>query len=304
MPSITSLTCACDGEKNLPGVRYHCGYNGNYGDYGYYYDDYDTCAILEGDYYSYYSSYGAYHCNDGYCIPGSWQCDGVMDCCEGEDEIGCSNSYCGYDEYACPNGICISNSQFCDGINDCGDYSDEYCDPGYYCDSAYSYQCSNGGCIDSSWFCDGYDDCGDNSDEEYCYEPPTNSFISCNYGDIVYKQEGYQPNLFKCDNYYCIFPSQVCNGVNDCGDNSDEPSSCYVTLEIILGSVGGVILLISIQVTLCVLVGCCVCAYRKKVRMRGHPVPVSVELEYPVGGQSPPKYSDTEPIISQVEETA
>ena len=36
-----------------------------------------------------------------------------------------------------------------------------------------------------------------------------------------------QPGEFGCDNGNCIPDDEVCNGVDDCGDGSDEPDpSC------------------------------------------------------------------------------
>ena len=33
-------------------------------------------------------------------------------------------------------------------------------------------------------------------------------------------------NLFACGNNKCIPPSLVCNGKNDCDDNTDEDATC------------------------------------------------------------------------------
>lgn len=52
-------------------------------------------------------------CEDGYCIPKRWKCDGEQDCDGGEDEKECGNvesnlpRTCGPDEYTCRNGRCI-----------------------------------------------------------------------------------------------------------------------------------------------------------------------------------------------------
>ncbi len=51
------------------------------------------------------------------------------------------------------------------------------------------------------------DDCGDRTDEVDCDYP------KCQDGE------------FTCENYRCIPQSQVCNGVNDCKDNSTSDES-------------------------------------------------------------------------------
>lgn len=51
----------------------------------------------------------------------------------------------------------------------------------------------------------GTPDCDDHSDE------PT----SCGQIDCA-------PNFYKCNNSNCVFKAYICDGKDDCGDNSDE----------------------------------------------------------------------------------
>ncbi|XP_063437603.1 LDL receptor repeat-containing protein egg-2-like [Mytilus trossulus] len=65
-----------------------------------------------------------YECLDGQCIDSSYQCDSLVDCSRGEDDMGCSG--CESNQFACANdNNCIFWSRVCDGTDDCGDGSDE-----------------------------------------------------------------------------------------------------------------------------------------------------------------------------------
>ena len=92
------------------------------------------------------------------------------------------SALCSSNEFTCDNGQCLPSSYECDGINDCSDDNSDEDHCSTYCPS-YSFQCNNGPCISSSLRCNGIDSCGDNSDEQDCRKQKSNGFLQLYFSD-------------------------------------------------------------------------------------------------------------------------
>ncbi|XP_039769300.1 low-density lipoprotein receptor-related protein 2-like isoform X2 [Ornithorhynchus anatinus] len=135
------------------------------------------------------------------CIPLAWLCNGEQECPEGVDEQ--CDAACHGDPLAwqCDDGKCISVHWVCDGVGDCLDGSDEM---DCVC-SDQKVQCPGSSqCINAWEICDLHEDCDDGLDEADC------------------AKDHCQPGQWQCRNGMCVMDYWKCDGVNHCGDSSDE----------------------------------------------------------------------------------
>ncbi|XP_076282536.1 vitellogenin receptor-like isoform X2 [Lasioglossum baleicum] len=129
------------------------------------------------------------------------------------NHIDSSVIQCNQPEYfPCDNNTrCISSAFVCDGEIECYDGADEE-NCIYRMVKCDTFRCNDGYCIRNEWVCDGFPDCpADTSDEENCGHKPT-SIDECNN----------EFDRYLCKNERCIPLNATCNGVDDCGDGSDE----------------------------------------------------------------------------------
>nr|XP_039257079.1 low-density lipoprotein receptor-related protein 2-like isoform X3 [Styela clava] len=184
-----------------------------------------------------------FRCNDsGRCIPRSWVVDGVENCKDGSDEVIYWNQTCSSNEFRCHSGRrCIALKYLCDGMDHCGDCSDEI----EGCNEARMWRCPHDPsiCIPQSYACDGFRDCPAGKDnpqylpgfeckktvlgtkEEMCNIPQwtlyDNHTLCEDKSDLCFQNGSF--NCARCvsDNKI-IARRQMCDGVIDCTDLSDE----------------------------------------------------------------------------------
>ncbi|XP_066878606.1 low-density lipoprotein receptor-related protein 2-like [Kogia breviceps] len=182
----------------------------------------------------------------GRCIPVAWLCNGEQECPDGADEQ-CEEVCHGHPQaWQCDDGRCISTRWLCDGVSDCLDGSDEVnCGRTTACPDA-KIQCpGDPRCRDAWEPCDVDEDCGGGLGEARCPRP------RCLAGQWQCSNEVCVPDHWRCDGIdhcgdssdeggcascpegmvgcdegRCILESLMCDGDADCTDGTDEPTTC------------------------------------------------------------------------------
>uniref|UniRef100_T1K866 CUB domain-containing protein n=1 Tax=Tetranychus urticae TaxID=32264 RepID=T1K866_TETUR len=177
--------------------------------------------------------------NCGLCGPDeiSCGCDGVFDCPNAFDEMGCEKHRCAKKILCANNAKCFFRDERCNGIADCSDGSDERNCTKELCRHDHgAFLCANGQCIHSIQVCDTSLDCDDGSDE-----------INC-----TTEQCRPEQGNFLCTNGNCIQAILTCDRSNDCGDSSDEINclkNSVITAALMGSLICGLLLVIAISCT-------------------------------------------------------
>uniref|UniRef100_F6V4V0 VPS10 domain-containing protein n=1 Tax=Ciona intestinalis TaxID=7719 RepID=F6V4V0_CIOIN len=238
----------CDNMRCIP-TSWQCDHD----------DDCRDSSDEQGCQYATCDNSTSFLCDNGHCKNKAWTCDGDNDCGDWSDERNCCVLLvtCMVCLLSSWSGHCFPRLWVCDGDIDCVGGSDEAnCThhTNTTCANTHQHPCNNGRCIYTWWFCDGTADCADRSDELNCPTTPVGLPIYILMGGkfsdlsvVAASSLSVSSNVFlhtattpttpiptlpphECGSTHlpcrtsgmCYPLVWRCDGVDDCGDDSDE----------------------------------------------------------------------------------
>jgi len=113
---------------------------------------------------------------------------------------------------------------------------EEYLSPGQ--SNADTFRCLDGSCIVQAGRCNGRNNCADGSDESGC-DAEANHFVPAYMAQGSTCPEDFHDDVhFRCGNGQCIEKVGLCNGVNNCADETDE-AHCSGGLQLTVEATSG-----------------------------------------------------------------